>query len=135
MRYYPNRWSLFDNDDFFESFHSSAQMMSCDMKETDNNFQVMLNMPGCKKEDIHMSLEDGYLNIEATNTSTTETQDNDGRWICKERYAGAYQRSFYVGDSIQPEDIHASYKDGVLQIDLPKIQEIPVSHTKLISID
>lgn len=137
MRYFPNRWTLFDNDDFFEGFQSSntAQMMDCDMKETENELQVMLNLPGCRKEDICMSLEDGYLNIEAVNNGSNEVQDEDGHWIRRERFMGTYQRSFYVGENLTENDIYASYKDGVLQIDIPKKEEIPARNIKLISID
>ena len=81
-----------------------ANMMKTDVKQTaDGNYDVAVDLPGCKKEDVQMELSDGYLTIQAV--------------------SGTCARSFYVGDAVKKEDIHAKFEDGVLHIVLPAPQQ------------
>lgn len=134
MRYYPDRFNLL-NDDFFEGFFAKERHMACDIKETDRSYELALNMPGIDRENIHLSLEDGYLNVQAINTYSDEKKSDDGNWFYQERYSGSFQRSFYVGDEVEDKDIHASYREGVLYIEVPKVDALPNNNPKWISID
>ena len=131
MRYYPNRFDFFEN--FFEP--DTNKTMACDIKETESGYQLAMNVPGFNKEELSMSLEDGYLTVNANHTESNEKKDENGRWIRQERYSGSYQRSFYVGNNVKEEDIHASYKDGVLAIEIPKNVQKAVETKKWIPIE
>ncbi len=118
----------FDND--------FSRMMTTDVKETESGYQVDMNLPGFSKEDIKAELKDGYLTIKAETNQNNDSQDDDGNYIRRERYTGSCSRSFYVGDSITQEDIHAAFKDGVLTLSVPKKEEIPQKdETKYIAIE
>ena len=96
-------------------------VMKTDIKETDDNYELIVDLPGFKKDEIKVSLEDGYLTIEAAKGLDEDEQEKKtGKYIRKERYAGACQRSFYVGDNLTQEDIKGEFKHG-----------IPVSYTHL----
>ena len=122
-------------DDFFEDFANSsfyrpnrigsAPAMKADVQELDNAYQIDLELPGFQKEDLHAELKDGYLTIKATHQNTEEQKDAKGRYIRQERYTGHYQRSFYVGDDITQEDVHAAFENGVLKLSVPN-PEYPV---------
>ena len=123
---------LFD-DPFFEGWRNmdraaacdpnmSAGMMSTDVRETDKGYMVDIDMPGFKKDDISLDLQNGYLTVSAHRNSSHEDKDDNGRWLRRERYAGSCSRSFYVGEDMKDSDIHASYKDGTLCLELPKPQ-------------
>lgn len=136
MKYYPNRFNLF-NDHFFDDLFpmQNDKAMACDIKETETGYQLALNVPGFSKEDLKMSLENGYLTIEASHSSSDEKTEENGRWIRQERYSGSYQRSFYVGEQVTENDIRASYNNGVLEIDVPKISKKAVENKKIIPIE
>ena len=112
-------------------------MMKTDIKEHDDHYDVMLDLPGFKKDDIHVSLENGYLTISAAKGLDKDEKDKEtGRYIRRERYAGACERSFYVGDQLTEEDIKAEYKHGVLKLTVPKKEVKPaVEEKKYISIE
>lgn len=129
MRYYPN----FFTDDFFGS--TSNHSMACDIYETENDYQLTMDLPGFKKEDLEMSLEDGYLNISAKRAEKVDENRVAGRYVRQERYHGTYQRSFYVGKELLEEDIKAAYQDGVLYINVPKAPKHPQPSKKMIPID
>ena len=97
-------------------------LMKTDVKEKKDAFELAVNLPGVKKEDIQAELNDGYLTISATHGSDKEDKDGDGRYIRRERYYGSASRSFYVGEDLTQEDIKARYEDGVLTIDIPKVE-------------
>ena len=113
-------------DDFFgEPFggydYSESGLMTTDVKDTDKGYEVTMNMPGVKKEDVKAELKDGYLTVSAAKGLDEEEDDKKtGRYIRRERYAGSMSRSFYVGDGVKEEDIHAKYEDGILKLSLPK---------------
>lgn len=133
-------------DDFFEDFASSSYYrpnrigsipaMKADVQELENAYQIDLDLPGFKKEDLHAELKDGYLMIRATRESREEEKDARDRYIRQERYTGHYQRSFYVGEDITQEDIHATFENGVLKLIVPKKEIQPkISESRTIMIE
>ena len=132
-------------DDFFDSMfdfpmqslrRGKTQGMSVDVQEFDDKYQMELELPGYDKEDVSAKLENGYLTIEANHAENKEDKDSEGKYIRRERYYGQCQRRFYVGDDIKQEDIHASFKNGVLSIEIPKKEEKPkVEEKKYIAIE
>ena len=99
---------------------NAAHIMKTDVKETDGTYELEVDLPGFKKDEINVKLEDGYMTISATKGLDTEKKDKHGKIIRQERYAGAMQRSFYVGEGVRTEDVKAKYEDGVLKLDIPK---------------
>ena len=96
-------------------------VMKTDIKDTDDNYELIVDLPGFKKDEIKVSLEDGYLTIEAAKGLDEDEQEKKtGKYIRKERYAGACQRSFYVGDNLTQEDIKGEFKHGILTLNVPK---------------
>ena len=79
-----------------------------------------IDLPGFKKDEVNLKLDQGYLTISASKGLDKDDKDKDGRYIRRERYAGACSRSFYVGDAVTPQDIGAKFEDGILKIHLPK---------------
>ena len=99
---------------------NASHIMKTDVKETDGTYELEVDLPGCKKDEINVKLEDGYMTISAAKGLDTEKKDKHGKIIRQERYAGAMQRSFYVGEGVKTEDVKAKYEDGVLKLDIPK---------------
>lgn len=99
-----------------------SKIMKTDIKEHENNYSIVVDLPGYNKEDIKVSVEDGYLTIHATMNSENEEKEK-GKFVRRERYFGECSRSFYVGDDITTEDIKASYKNGSLKLEVPKKEE------------
>lgn len=112
-------------------------VMKTDIKETDDNYELIVDLPGFKKDEIKVSLEDGYLTIEAAKGLDEDEQEKTtGKYIRKERYAGACQRSFYVGDNLTQEDIKGEFKHGILTLNVPKKEAKPAVETnKYIAIE
>ncbi len=104
----------------------ARNLMKTDVRETDQGYEVDVDLPGFQKDEVHLDLEDGYLTIRAAKGLDKDQQDKQGRYIRQERYAGACSRSFYVGD-VRPEDVKAKYESGVLRLTLPKrdVQQLP----------
>ena len=100
-----------------------ANMMKTDVKQTDNGYEVAVDLPGCKKEDVQMELNDGYLTIQAVRSHSNDEKDQNGRYLRRETFSGTCARSFYVGDAVKKEDIHAKFEDGILHITLPAPQQ------------
>ena len=98
----------------------SANVMKTDVRETKDGYDVFVDLPGFKKEDVKLDLQNGYLTVSAHRNSSHEDKDDNGRWLRRERYAGSCSRSFYVGEDVKDSDIHASYKDGTLCLEMPK---------------
>ena len=131
MMYYPT----FDLcDDLFTS-NSRNDFMKCDIVEKDDKYQLSMEMPGIKKENIHMELKNGYLKIGATTTENKEDKDSQGKVLRKERFSGSYSRSFYVGNNISQEDIKASFDNGELTILIPKNAPAKVEENHFIPIE
>ena len=95
--------------------HASHEMKT-DVKETDSGYEVDIDLPGFKKDEINVQLDNGYLSISAAKGLDKEEKNKEGKYIRKERYAGAMSRSFYVGDALTQEDIKAKYESGILRL-------------------
>ena len=141
-----NLMDVFDDFDrnFFRGFGNvdralygkhAQHMMKTDVKETDEGYEVDVDLPGFKKDDIHLELNNGYLTI-STEKSLEKTNENKkGKMLRQERYSGVMQRSFYVGEHMTEEDIKASYESGVLHIIVPKKDAPRVPERKTILIE
>lgn len=118
-----NDFGLLDDifgDPFFS--HNENKVMKTDIKENENNYSIVIDLPGYNKENIKIEVENGYLTVHASmNADTSETED--GKFVRRERYFGECSRSFYVGDSLETEDIKASFKNGTLKLEVPKKEE------------
>lgn len=115
------RFDLFD-DLFKDSFfHSENKIMKTDIKENENNYLIDIEMPGYDKEDIKIEVEEGYLNVSASRN--VKNDEEESNYVRRERYYGECSRSFYVGESIEVEDVKASYKNGILKLEVPKKEE------------
>jgi HSP20 family molecular chaperone IbpA len=137
--------SLFD--DFFDGFTRPARsvarysspttsVMKTDIKETEGGFELDIDLPGYKKEDVKAQLKDGYMTITAETSQNNDEKDDDGKYIRRERYFGTCSRSFYVGENITEEDIKAKFENGILKISVPKKEAQPVvEENKYIAIE
>lgn len=110
-------------------------LMRMDVHEKEGGYELDIDLPGFKKDEISLSLNDGYLLVAAAKGMDEEEKDKKGKLIRQERYAGSMQRSVYVGDTVKEEDIHAKFEDGVLHIELPKTEEEKKPERKLIAIE
>ncbi len=133
--------SLFD--DFFTDYTPDAKkrnmaavqgVMKTDIKENDKEYELTIELPGYKKENVNAELKDGYLIINATNEKNEEEKDEKG-YIRKERYYGSCQRSFFVGKNLKEEDIKAKYDNGVLTLTVPKEVDRLPEEKKYIAIE
>ena len=117
-----NDFDLFDDfiDDTFFS-RKEKNLMKTDIRETKDKYLLDIDLPGFEKENINISLDNGYLNIEAKIGDEKDTGD-DEKFVRKERYYGECSRSFYIGEQFKEEDIHAEFKNGILKIKLAKKQ-------------
>ena len=117
--------------------HHASNLMKTDIKETEGGYELEMDLPGFTKDEIKVSLENGYMTISAAKGLDKDEQDKkSGRYIRKERYAGACSRSFYVGEDITEEDIKAEFKHGLLKLFVPKKEAKPaVEQKKTISIE
>ena len=134
-------------DEFFDDFvrptrrvvrynTRSTTIMKTDVKETEGSYELDIDLPGYKKEDVKAELKDGYLTISAATNTNNDQKDENGKYIRRERYYGNCSRSFYVGENITQEDIKARFEDGILKIVVPKKEAKPaVEEKKYISIE
>ena len=132
-------------DEFFDDFArpvvarrantSAAQIMKTDVKELENGFDLDIELPGYKKEDLQLELKEGYLTV----TASKKVENNDekkGHYIRRERYVGTSARSFYVGEEVTQEDIKAKFENGILNIFVPKKEAQPkIPESKYIAIE
>ena len=121
-------------DDFMDDFRYPAfpdvdktlygkhakNLMKTDVKEKDGSFEVDIDLPGFKEDEITMHLEDGYLTVSAAKGLDKDEKDEKGTYVRHERYAGNMSRSFYVGEQITEDDIHPKYENGILSFSVPK---------------
>ena len=108
----------------------AKNLMKTDVRETENTYELDVDLPGFKKDEISLALKDGCLTISAAKGLDKDEEDQKGKYIRQERYAGSCSRSFYVGD-VEPDQVSAKYEHGVLRISLPKQakRELPKDHT------
>ena len=113
----------------------AKNLMKTDVRETENSFEVDMDLPGFKKDEVNLELKDGYLTVSADKALDKDKKDNEGRYIRQERWSGSCSRSFYVGDAVKPEDVHAKFENGILQIALPKQEQKKLPSTTAIAIE
>ena len=128
------------DDDFFGRKNPlygkhAKNMMKTDVRETDNGYELDIDLPGFKKDEISAQLKDGYLTISAAKGLDKDEKEKDGKYIRRERYAGTMSRSFYVGEGVEQDDIHAKYENGILKLSIPKKDAKEVEQKKYISIE
>lgn len=117
-----NPWNDFSFPDVDKMLYgkNTGTMMKTDIKEKDTGFEVDIDLPGFKKEDINVKLEDGYLTVSASKNLEQKDEGKDGTYIRRERYFGNMSRSFYVGKDTTQDEIHAKYENGILMLEVPK---------------
>ena len=113
----------------------AKNMMKTDIRETDEGYEVIMDLPGFKKDEIEVQLENGYLTVSAAKGLDKDEADKKGKYICRERYAGEMSRSFYVGEDILDTDIHARFENGILKLDVPKKEAKAVETKKHVAIE
>lgn len=132
-----NEFDLFDdmfNDSFLMSGNSS-RLMKTDIKEKDKEYVIEMDLPGYEKENIKINIADGYLTVHAV-SSKNSSEKEEGKFVRKERYLGECSRSFYIGDDVNEDSIKASFKNGILKVEIPKkeaVEKLP--ETKYIEIE
>ena len=113
----------------------AKNIMKTDVKETDNSYELDIDLPGFKKEDINVQLDNGYLTIAASKSLEKEDEHEKSHYIRQERYSGSMNRSFYVGNDVKQEEIHAKYEDGILKLAVPKKAAKAIESNKYIQIE
>ncbi len=114
--------------------HHADRVMRTDVREHEDHFEIDVDLPGFAKEDIGLELHDGYLTVKAEKNLNNE-EKKEGKLIRQERYMGSMQRSFYVGEYLTEEDVKASFKDGVLKMEVPKKEAKKLPEKKIIAIE
>ena len=113
----------------------AKNVMKTDIREMDDSYEVVIDLPGFKKDEIEVQLENGYLTISAAKGLDKDQTDKQGKYLRQERYAGSMSRSFYVGEDITEEDIHGKFENGILKLDIPKVEAKKVEQKKHIAIE
>ena len=114
----------------------AQNMMKTDIRETDGSYELDVDLPGFKKDEIKVQLKDGYLTLSAAKGLDKDEQDKNANYIRRERYAGTLSRSFYVREAVSEEDIHAKYENGILYVTFPKEEtKKEAEEKKFVSID
>ena len=140
-----NLFDMFDSD--FDRMFNSALMrnpvmgkranhvMKTDVRETEKSYELDVDVPGFKKDEVSVQLEKGYLTISAGKKLDKDEKDNKGNYIRRERYEGACTRSFFVGENIRKEDITAKMEDGILRLTFPKKAQAEIEQSRTIAIE
>ena len=113
----------------------ASHIMKTDIKETDKGYELDVDLPGFKKDEVQVQLKDGYLTISAAKGLDKDEEDKKGNYIRRERYAGSTSRSFYVGNGVKNEDVHAKFENGVLRLSVPKKAAEEIEADKYVSIE
>ena len=138
-------------DDFFTPFYyddkdekkaekklygrRAQNLLKTDIKEKPEGYELIVDVPGFKKDEVKVALKDGYLTVSAAKGLDEDDEDKKGHYIRRERYAGSMSRSFYVGENMKEEDIHAKYENGILTLDVPTEQKKAVPEKRYIAIE
>ena len=137
------KYSVARNNDLFDDIFDSMfrapvfggqSLMKTDVREKDGKYVLDIEIPGYRKEDVKISLFNGNLTVTAENNRSNEEKDAQGRIVRQERYSGSCTRTFYVGDAIRETDVHASFNDGILQIEIPTEKKKEEEEKKFIEI-
>lgn len=144
-RFYKDPWFGFNDREWKDMEkklygHRAQNVMSTDIKETETGYEMEIDLPGFRKDEVSVELNEGYLTISAAkgldkNEAESEEEAKKGNYIRRERYSGACQRSFYVGEELTREDIKASFKHGILTLTIPKKEAKQVETKKYIEIE
>lgn len=144
-RFYQDPWFGFNDREWKDMEkklygHRAQNVMSTDIKETETGYEMEIDLPGFRKDEVSVELNEGYLTISAAkgldkNEAESEEEAKKGNYIRRERYSGACQRSFYVGEELTQEDIKASFKHGILTLTIPKKEAKQVETKKYIEIE
>jgi HSP20 family protein len=143
-RFYQDPWFGFDKDfkDVEKKLygHRAKNVMNTDIKENDSEYEMIIDLPGFKKDEVNVSLENGYLTISAAKGLDKDEAENaqeqkKGNYIRRERYAGSCQRSFYVGENYSVNDIKAKFEHGILTLIIPKKDQQQIEQNKYIAIE
>ena len=126
--------SMFGKNDPLYGKHAK-NVMKTDVRETDNSYELDIDLPGFKKDEVNVELKNGYLTIRAEKGLDKDETDKKGRYIRQERYAGALSRSFYVGEGFTVDDMHAKFENGILQISVPKEAPKALPRKNVLSIE
>ena len=110
--------------------HHANNLMKTDIKEMKAGYELEIDLPGFKKDEVTAELKDGYLTVSAETNTKKDEKAEDGKYIRRERYSGSCSRSFYVGEDVQQEDIKAEFKHGILKLFVPKKEVKPVVEEK-----
>ena len=139
-----NLFDDFDNFNFDKALNRmnrelygkhSRNMMKTDVRETENSYELDIDLPGFKKDEINVQLDNGYLNISAAKGLDKDEGDKNGRYVRRERWAGQCSRSFYVGEGITDADVHAKFEDGILRLSIPKAEQKALPEKTYIAIE
>lgn len=115
---------------------ATADLMRTDVRDADGNYELYIDLPGYKKEDVKIHLKEGYLTIEATRQMNKDEKDAEGKYVRRERYMGTCSRSFFVGKNLHQDAIHAKYENGILKVTFPKEENRKeIEEKKYISIE
>lgn len=113
----------------------AKNLMKTDIRELDGSYELVVDLPGFKKDEIEVQLENGYLTISAAKGLDKDETDKKGKYLRQERFAGSMSRSFYVGENVTEEDIHGKFENGILKLDIPKVEEKKAEQKKRIAIE
>ena len=113
----------------------AAHVMKTDVKEHEDGYELDIDLPGFKKEEINLTLEKGYMTVSAAKGLDKDEKTKKGKVIRQERYAGSMQRTFYVGEALTREDVKAKFEDGVLKIQVPKKEAEKIPENNVIAIE
>ena len=144
-RSYQDHWFGFDDREFKNLEkklygHRAKNIMNTDIKESETGYEMEIDLPGFSKDEVTVELKDGYLTVRAAkgldkDEAKSEKEAKKGNYIRRERYSGACQRSFYVGENLTQEDIKAKFKHGILTLSIPKKDAKEVEQKNYISIE
>ena len=134
--FFANPFGMMNTDRTEEALYGkhARNLMKTDVREKENSYELDMDLPGFKKDEITVDLKNGYLTIGASKGLDKDQKNEDGKYIRRERYAGVCSRSFYVGTAVRPEDIGAKYEDGILKLSVPKTVKRELPETTSIAI-
>ena len=113
----------------------SKNLMKTDVRETEDSYELDVDLPGFKKDEVNVELKNGYLTIQAAKGLDKDEGDKNGRYVRRERWAGQCSRSFYVGEGITDADVHAKFEDGILRLSIPKAEQKALPEKTYIAIE